>query len=116
MKIVSIRNLCVSILASFILTSAFFKNALPVKAMILPFLVCTIAMFFKSLFEILEKPKLVLICHFVYRISFFVYAIGFLLYTTYYSVIHKTYSLLFIVLLFVIFLIPFIRKSFFRNK
>ena len=116
MKIISIRNLCVSLLASFILTSAFFKNALPAKIMILLFLICTIAMFFKSLFEILENPKLVLICQFVFRISFFTYAIGFLLYTTYYSVVHKTYSLLFIVLLFVIFLIPFIRKSFFRKK
>ncbi len=116
MKIISIRNLCVSIFASYILTFAFFKNSLLTKLMILPFLVCTIAMFFKSLFEIFEKPKLVSICQFVFRISFFVYAIGFLLYTTYYSIVHKTYSLLFIVLLFVVFLIPFIRKSFFRKK
>lgn len=116
MKINSIRNLCVSVVASSFLVSAFFKNALPAKVMIAPFLVCTIAMFFKSLFELLEKPKGVLISQFIFRLSFFFYAFGFLLYTAYYSIVHKTYSLLLIVLLFVLFLIPFVKKCFFGKK
>ena len=111
-----VRKILISIVAILILTWAFFQNQLFGKLIILPFWVCSIAILGESIFTIFQKEKIAKIFSTIYRISFFCYVFGFLAYTIYYSITKKSYSLLIIAFLSLLFVIPFFRKTFSKKK
>lgn len=115
-KIYMIRQLAVSLLAFFILIWAFFKNEFIVKIIISPFLICSFCAFHECLFLILNKIKIAKIFQFAFRISFFIYIFGVLLYAIYYAISSQSYSLFFIIGIFIIVIIPFFKNAFFHKK
>lgn len=115
-KIYAIRQIIVSFMAFVFLVWAFFQNELLTKVIISPFLICSFANLMKNIFLLLNKIKLSNFFKYIFRISFFIYIGGFLLYTVYYSLINKIYSLLIMVILFLIFAMYFIKKSFFNKN
>lgn len=114
-KIYAIRKIVLSFGALIILICAFFRNALFGKIIIIPFFVCSFAIMGENLFLLLDKIRMSNIFKYIFRISFFVYVFGFLSYMVYYAVINKSYSILAVVAIFLIFTIYFIKKSF-ANK
>lgn len=115
-KIYAIRQIIVSFMALVFLVWAFFKNELLTKIIISPFLICSFAILMENIFLILNKTKLSNFFKYMFRVSFFVYAGGFLVYTIYYSITNRSYSLLVIVALFLVFAIYFFKKAFFNKK
>ncbi len=109
-KIISIRKIIVGIITSSILSWAIFKNNNFVRLMIIPFLVCSICYTLEGMFELLNKDKLVNIFKKIFKISFFTFYFGFLIYTVYYSLVNKTYGLLIVVFIFVLFIIPYFKR------
>ena len=88
-----VRQIIVSIFVFFILCWAFFKNEWTSRLIMIPFLICSIALFFKNLFLLLHKVKLATIFMYLFRISLFTYIFGLLIYASYYAIIHQSYSL-----------------------
>lgn len=115
-KLYIIRKIVLSFIALIILIWAFFQNDLLGKIIIIPFLVCSFAMLNENLFLLLNKIKISTIFKYIFRISFFIYVFGFLLYMIFYAIVNKSYSILIVVALFLIFAIHFIKKLFFNNK
>ena len=111
-----IRQIIVSIMASFVLIGAFFKNQLVGKIIISPFLICSIAIFFENLFLLFDKKKISNIFKYIFRVSFFVYIFGFLIYAIYYAILNKIYSLFIIIGIFIIGTIHFFKVAFFKKK
>ena len=99
-KIFIIRQLIISIIAFLILIFAFFKNNFFSKVIISPFLICSIAIFFKDLFLLLNNKKLADIFKYIFRISFFIYWFGFLCFFDFICIKDRYYFLLLISLLF----------------
>lgn len=115
-KLYIIRNIILSFGALIILIWAFFQNTLFGKIIITPFLVCSFAMLFENIFLLLNRIKISNVFKSIFRISFFVYIFGFLSYMVYYAITNRSYSILIIVIIFLLFAIYFIKKSFFNNK
>lgn len=110
-----IRKVLISLLAIIICTWAFFQNGLFAKVIISPFIICSIAMFAENIFLLLNKEKISNIFQYIFRISFFTYMFGFLSYAFYYSIINKTYHVIIVIVIFLIFGIYFFKKAFFTN-
>ena len=115
-KIVCIRNIYVSIISLIILIWAFYLNKFTIKLIITPFIVCSVAIFFENIFLLFNKEKISNIFKYIFRISLFTYIFGILIYIIYYSIIHKSYTLLVLVGIFLIFIIHFLKKAFIRGK
>lgn len=117
MKINSIRNLIVSILISMFLIYSFVQTPdIKAKIMILPFLICGVAVACQMACLIMNKMKYIKFFKKVYLISFIIYVFGFLFYWCYLNVKTQSYGSL-------IFSVPFwlagiyiIYKSFRKNK
>ncbi len=110
------RNIIISLFASIFLIWAFFQNNVVGKVIISPFLICSVASLCKNVFIVLNKPKMANICYHIFAVSFFVYVFGFLIYTVYYSIVNKTYSLLIVVGIFLIFTMRFLKLIFFKKR
>lgn len=110
------RQMITALTAFIFLIWAFFKNNFIVKIIISPFIICSFAIFFERLFLLLNKEKLSNIFKYLFRISFFIYYIGFLLYAIYYTLVNKTYSLFIVIFIFILALIPLLKKSFIRKN
>ena len=115
-KFLLMRQLCLSFTTIILLAWAFFQNQFMGKVIILPFFICSVAIFGESIFFLLQKEKIASIFQLIFRISFFTYAFGFLAYIVYDSIMRKNYSSLFSVFLFLLFLIPFCRSAFRKRK
>ncbi len=115
-KIYCIRQILVSLTAFFILIWAFLQNKFIGKIIIIPFLICSIAIFFKNLFFLIHKEKISNMFKYIFNISFFVYVFGLLIYATYYAISNKSYSLFIIIGIFAIGTIRFFKLTFFKNK
>lgn len=116
-NIFTIRNIITSLVATFILMWAFFKNELWGKIIIIPFLICSISFLIQNIALLFNKEKISNVFKYIFRVSFFVYVFGFLLYMVYYAMINKSYSILIVVAVFLVFAIYFFKKSFFnKNK
>lgn len=111
-----IRNIAMSSIAVVILIWAFFQNKYVGKLMISPFIICATAVLGENLFSLLDKEKIVKIFQLIFRISFFTYVFGFLLYAFYYSITTKSYSLIIVILIFLLFAIKLMKAVFFRKK
>lgn len=112
-----IRRIFISLLAIVICTWAFFRNNLFARIMISPFIICSIAIFCENIFLLFNKEKIANVFQYIFRISFFTYLFGFLTYAFYYSIINKSYDLIIIIVIFLIFGIYFLKKIFFSpNK
>lgn len=112
-----IRKIFISLLATIICTWAFFQNKLFAKIIISPFIICSIAMFVENIFLLFNKEKISNIFKYIFRISFFTYMFGFLSYASYYSIVNKSYDLIILIVIFLIFGIYFFKKAFFtKNK
>ena len=103
-NIISLRKVIVGLITSSILTWAILKNNNLARLMIAPFLVCSISYTLEGIFELLNKDKLVNIFKKIFKISFFTFYFGFLAFTVYYSLVNKTYGLLVVVFIFVLFI------------
>ena len=103
-KIISIRKIIVGLITFSFLSWAILKNGNLARLMIAPFLVCSICYTLEGIFELLNKDKLVNIFKQIFKISFFVFYFGFLSYIVYYSFVNKTYGLLVVVFIFVLFI------------
>ena len=111
-NLLNIKRIVTSILALCILEFAFFKNETLIKIIISPFIICSVAILFESIFDMLNKERISNIFKFIFRISFFIYVFVFLIYVLYYSIINKTYSLLIIDFIFFMFIIPIFKGAF----
>ncbi len=109
-NIISIRKITVGLITFSILSWAIFKNDNLARLMIIPFLVCSICYTLEGIFELLSKDKLANIFKKIFKISFFTFYFGFLAYTVYYSLVNKTYGLLVVVFIFVIFIVPYFKR------
>ena len=75
------------------------------------------AIFCENIFLLFNKEKIANVFQYIFRISFFTYLFGFLTYAFYYSIINKSYDLIIIIVIFLIFGIYFLKKIFFSpNK
>lgn len=115
-KINNIREIIVSLTAFSILIWAFFKNQILGKIIIIPFLICSLAIFFKNVFLLLNKERISNVFKIIFRISFFTYVFGFLIYLVYYAITTKTYSLFIIIGIFIIGAIRFFKMAFFKKN
>lgn len=102
-NIIYIRRIFVSTIALIILTWAFFQNNLIAKLFILPFIICCLAYLLETCFILTNKIKIAKVFNFIFKISLLVYILGILIYTIYYAFANKSYSLLIIVAIFVLF-------------
>ena len=109
-NIISIRKIIVGIITISILTWAIVKNNNFARLMVIPFLVCSICYTLEGIFELLNKDKLVNVFKKIFKISFFTFYFGFLAFTIYYSLVNKTYGLLGVVFIFVLFVIPYFKR------
>lgn len=118
MKIaIRIRKMFISLVATIICIWAFFQNNLFAKVIISPFIICSISMFGENIFLLFNKEKISNIFKYIFRVSFFVYVFGFLSYAFYYSIVNRSYTLIILIAIFLIFSIYFFKKSFFtKNK
>ena len=107
-----IRKIIISLITTVILIWAFFQNELWAKIIIIPFLICSISFLGQNISLLFNKEKTSTIFKYIFRISFFVYVFGFLSYMVYYAMINKSYSILIVVAVFLIFAIYFFKKSF----
>lgn len=115
-RIYAIRQIIVSFVALVFLIWAFFQNELWAKIIIIPFLICSFAILMENIFLILNKMKVSNLFKYIFRISFFVYVFGFLSYMVYYSIANKSYPILIVVVVFLVFAIYFFKKAFFIKK
>lgn len=115
-NVLVIRNIITSLAAITILTWAFPKNNFFGKIIISPFLICSVAFLGENIFLLFNKEKISDIFKCVFRVSFFTYVFGFLFYAFYYSIVNKEYSLIIMVVIFLIFALLFFRTAFFRKK
>ena len=112
-----IRRILTSLIATIICIWAFFQNNLFAKVIISPFIICSISIFAESIFLLLNNEKISNIFKYIFRISFFTYMFGFLSYAFYYSIVNKSYDLIIVILIFLIFGTYFFKKAFFtKNK
>lgn len=95
----SARNLVSSTLITVMLIYFMTKTPSP-KIVFLPFLVCSISMAGKSIAQLLNKKKCVMIFHKLFIIGFLLFWTGGLIAACYISIRDKTYSML-------VFLLPF---------
>lgn len=102
-NILYIRRIFASTTALVILTWAFFQNNLMAKLFILPFIICSIAYLLETCFIIANKLKIAKVFNYIFKISLFVYILGILIYTIYCAFVNKSYSLLIIVAIFILF-------------
>ena len=102
-KIFLMRNIIMATIVTAFLIWAFFQNQLFGKIMIVPFLICTLAVLGENISILLKKDKLTNIFHFIFRISVLAYII-------YYAFAHESYSLLIIVVIFVLLGIMFFKN------
>ena len=105
-----IRQIIVSIITFIILSYAFFHNQFFIKIFITPFIICSLAYFGENLFLLLNKPQISHIFKIIFRTSFFLYFLGFLIFAVYYTFKNKTYSLLLVVAIFLVFGLRFFKK------
>ncbi len=115
-KIYAIRQIIVSFVVLVLLTWAFFQNGLLAKIIMIPFLICSLAILMEKIFLLLNKFKLSNVFKYIFRISFFVYIFGFLSYMVYYAITNRSYSILIVVAVFLVFAIYFFKKSFFHKE
>lgn len=116
-NVIRIRKIFISLLAIIICIWAFLKNNLFTKVIISPFIICSISIFAENIFLLLNKEKISNIFKYLFRISFFTYMFGFLSYAFYYSIVNKSYDIIIVILIFLIFGIYFFKKAFFtKNK
>lgn len=113
-KIYAIRQIIVSFVALMFLSWAFFKNELWGQIIIIPFLICSFVILMENIFLLLNKTKVSNFFKYIFRISFFVYIFAFLLYTIYYSITNKSYSILILVAILLIFVIRIFKRAFFN--
>lgn len=114
-KVYAIRQIVVAFTVLIFLSWAFFQNEWWARIIITPFFICSFAIMMEKIFLLLKKTKLLNIFKYIFRISFFVYVFGFLSYMVYYAITNKSYSILIVVALFLIFAIYFFKKSFFHK-
>lgn len=112
-KIYVMRQIIVSFVALVFLVWTFFKNEWLARIIITPFLICSLAIMMEKVFLLFNKIKLSNIFKCIFRISFFVYVFGFLFYMIYYAIANKSYSILIVVAVFLIFAINFLKRAFF---
>lgn len=115
-KVYTIRQIVVALTALAFLSWAFFQNGWLARIVITLFLICSFSIMMQKIFLLLNKTKLSNIFKYIFRISFFVYVIGFLLYMIYYAIVNKSYSILIVVAVFLLFTIHFFKKSFFHKE
>lgn len=114
---IRIRKTFISLVATIICIWAFFQNNSFAKVIISPFIICSISMFSENIFLLFNKEKISNIFKYIFRVSFFVYVFGFLSYAFYYSIVNRSYTLIILIAIFLIFSIYFFKKSFFtKNK
>ncbi len=109
-KIIMTKNIIMATIVIIFLTWAFLKNEVVGKIIILPFLICALAILGGNISLLLKKEKLAKLFSMIFKISFGLYIFGILVYTTYYAFVNKTYSLLIVVGVFIILLIFFFRN------
>lgn len=107
-KSLVIRKLISSIMVTVALLSFMAKSLSP-KIIFIPFLVCGVSMVGKSIAQILDKKKLEFIFGKTFVFGFLLFWIGFLLFAIYTSIKDRNYSLL-------VLLIPFVIAGIFLTK
>lgn len=98
-KSINVIKLIRSILITLVLFILFF-NISNEKLILIPFIICSIAIVLKDLFIVFNKEKYLKIFDKLYIFGFFVFWFGFLIYFDYLCYIDKNYQLL-------VFSIPF---------
>ncbi len=99
-NIYNVRQIIVSVIVFLLLIWAFFKNQLIGKIIIIPFLICSVAIFGEKLFLILNKKKISNVFKSIFRIVFFLYWFGFLIFFDYICLRDNSYIFLLFSLLF----------------
>lgn len=115
-NVLIIRKIITALAAIAVLTWAFPRNNLFGEIIISPFWVCSVAFAAENIFLLLNKEKISNIFNCIFRMSFFVYVFGFLAFAFYYCIANKEYSLLIMVVIFLVFALLFLRTAFFRKK
>ncbi len=115
-KMYIIRNIILSFGILILLIATFFQNPLFEKVIILPFVICSLAFLCENIFLLLNKIEISNIFKKIFNIVFWMYVIGFLAYMVYYSITSKSYPLLIVVALFLLFTICIIKRKYFNKK
>ena len=102
-------RLMYSIIITLILVNIYIKTPNG-KLILLPFLVCSIALLLKNIFLLINKDKYSKLFNKIYAIGFLMFWFGFLIFWCYTSVINKQYSMLLFSIPFWIAGIYFFRK------
>lgn len=115
-KLLMLPQLVVSIFITCVLGSLFFKGNVTTRIIMLPFLVCVIAIVGRSVCYMIDKLQYDGIFKKIYIVSFLVYWFGFLIYFDYVSLQEKHYGMLFFSIPFWIAGISIVCKFFFSRK
>lgn len=113
-KVIMTKNIIMATIVIIFLTWAFLKNEIVGKIIILPFLICALAILGGNISLLFKKDKLAKIFSMIFKISFGLYIFGILGYTIYYAFANKAYSLLIVVGIFILLIIFFFRN--YRKK
>lgn len=107
-----IKKIVVSLIALVLLINAFLNNNFLGRLIIIPFFVGIVSMIGESMFLLLNKKKMADIFKNIFKLNLFIYSFGITLWIIYYSIVNNSYSLLFLVGIFWLFIISFIKINF----
>ncbi len=111
-----LRKISASLFATIFLLWAFFQNQLLGKAILCPFLICSISIFLENLFILFKKEKIATFFSFLFRISLFLYILFFLIFFLYSCIKNQDFSLLMIGSVFSIMTFFIFKRAFSRKN
>ena len=114
-KSIFISNIIRSLIFIFILVILLLNNTGLTRLMILPFIICGLAVMGKNICFLLEKNNYANFFSLLYKISFFVFYFGFLLFGSYSVIKTGNFLTLIFTIPFIILGIYFVRKSLFNS-
>lgn len=114
-KSIFISNIIRSLIFIFILVLLLLNNTGLTRLMILPFIICGLAVMGKNICFLLEKNNYANFFSLLYKISFFVFYFGFLLFGSYSVIKTGNFLTLIFTIPFIVLGIYFVRKSLFNS-
>lgn len=112
MKLAIIIKLIASILTNIILGSIFFSAPIITKIVMIPFLICGLALMGQMIFLLMDKQKYYQLLSKVYVASFLLYWFGFLIFWLYLNIKNTNYVLLLLSIPFWLIGINLVRNNF----
>lgn len=113
----SVQGLVAGIIALGYLLFAFIKNpSVPIRLMLIPFILCALCFIIKNICLTLHKPKFARYFQIGFKISFFSFVFGFLIYWCYRNIKTGQYGMVLFSVPFWMIAIYFVRGAFLKKK